>query len=104
MVSDGLNHFASLVRHLRNDFPDYRFSVRRVPYKVDYGRCHKQSNGSFHIRVRKDLEEGVQCLILVHEIAHMLSWETDKHPSDHGGRFGLAYSRAWQSYLRWLET
>jgi hypothetical protein len=98
-----VDYFVSLVRHFKKDFSEYRFSVRRVGMNPDFGDCWKRPDGSFLIRIRKNISEDAQLILLPHEVGHMLSYDTDKHPSQHGPHFGIGYSEAWQSYLRWVN-
>jgi hypothetical protein len=97
--------FRQLVKHLRREFPEYHVSVRRCPHIRDmYGDCLKLDDGSYRIRVERKLPESAAIMVLVHEWSHVLCWDTDTHKSEHGPKFGLAYSRTWRSYLRWLDS
>jgi hypothetical protein len=58
---------------------------------------------SFEILIDKDADQSAQLMLLIHEVAHVLSWHADKHPSEHGKHFGIAYSKAWRMYLPWME-
>ena len=93
----------ALARHLRASFPTYRVRVRRLTLRDAWADCDKQKDGSYLIRIEKRVDATAQTILLIHEWAHVLSWETDRHPSDHGGRFGWAYSRVYQAYLDWLK-
>lgn len=98
------SHFASLVRHFKKEHPHLKLSIRRAKTpSYTIGWCHKEADGSFRIVIRKTTDEEAQQLALVHELAHAISWTTDKHPTDHGSVFGQAYAAAWRSYMRWLN-
>lgn len=99
-----MDYFSSLVRHFKKEFAEYDFSVRRVRLKTDFGYCRKLPSGKFEIRISNSIDEYAQLIVLPHEVGHMLSWEKDTHRSEHGPLFGISYSRAWQSYLRWINT
>lgn len=90
-----------LSRHLRTSFPDEQVTVRRVKLK-DWGYCQKLDDGSFLIQLEKTADRHTQIDTLIHEWAHVLSWEVDNHPSDHGKAFGIAYAKVYQSYLDWV--
>jgi hypothetical protein len=94
------DHVTDLANHFRRDF-GVRLTLRRVPRLRNFGSANRGKDGRFVIKLRKDLCEGGQIAFLIHEMSHVVSWESDTHPSDHGPMFGLAYSDVWQSYLRW---
>lgn len=51
----------------------------------------------FEIRINKYLDENTAVLILLHEISHAHSWDSDKLlPGDHNAIWGIAYSRAYK--------
>ena len=91
---------SELAAHFRREFP-YRVTLRRLPRLRNFGSTVKQKDGSFCIKLRSTLCEGGQIAFLIHEWSHVVSWDSDVHPTDHGPMFGLAYSEVWQSYLRW---
>lgn len=91
---------SDLAEHFRREFR-VRLSLRRVERLRNFGSASRNKDGRFVIKIRKDLCEGGQIAFLIHEMSHVVSWESDTHQSDHGPMFGLAYSEVWQSYLRW---
>lgn len=99
-----MDDFRSLANHFKREFAHIKISIRRVKtphYTI--GDCFKKPDGSFSIRIRKTTDSEAQQLALVHEMAHVLSWDTDMHPSEHGEMFGKAYAVAWRSYKRWTQ-
>lgn len=105
--------YRQLVRYLKARLPEYRFSVRRVKFKTvivddhdctDCGDTDKRKDGSFLIRINSVLDEDTARLVLLHELGHVLSWETDRHPSDHGPEWGKAHAKVWRLYQDWLAT
>lgn len=108
-----MHTYRQLVRHLKVALPEYRVSVRRVklPSYVehdieyqDYGDTDRQRGGKFLIRINRDLDEPAAIFAVLHEYGHVVSWLTDRHPSDHGPEFGKAYARVWRVYQEWLAT
>jgi len=101
----GYEHYYSLLRFLRKNiaFP-YPISIRRVKLPNDrIGDCDFE-NGKFKIRIDRSLPELLAMDILIHEISHALSWESDKHLTDHGPKWGLAYSKTYRTFLQWLKA
>jgi len=99
-----VNHFRSLVSHFKRSLPEYKISVRRVVVPAEYyAFTQKLADKHFRISVGSSMEEPAQIGWLVHEIAHVISWHKDKHHSQHGKHFGIAYSKAWQIYLSWMK-
>lgn len=97
--------FANLVRFLKKQFPEIKFKVyRRSAPKGYWGWCDKNKKGEFIILIDKDTSYGGQVFMLIHELAHALSFDKDKHPSDHGPVFGMAYAKAWRIYQEWVKT
>ncbi len=73
-------------------------SVRRVPLKDGLdGLCEKK-NDRFVIKISKKLPENYSIDVLIHEIAHAVSW--DKEEDIHGPSWGRAYSKVYRMYLR----
>ena len=95
-------NFRSLCRYYRKRFPHLRLEVRITARPIgEYGEC-KPIDGGFRIKLSKRLDEIGLFMVLVHEVAHALSWNIDDHESDHGPHFGAAYAKAWRVYLDWM--
>lgn len=58
-----------------------------------------QINDKFHIKISKDLKETQAIDALIHEMAHCLCWKKEK---EHGNLWGIAYSKVYRAYLKWL--
>lgn len=100
MLRDYKN-FYSLLRFLKKEVPR-TFSVRRVkcPQKT-LGDCVYYKK-QFYIRVDKSLPEDFACDVLVHEVAHCLSWHS-RDKDDHGSAWGRSYAEVYRAYQRWME-
>lgn len=97
--------FRSLANHFKKEFPHLSLSiVRRRNFGKMFGYCQRQDNGRLIIVVHSGVDKDCQIFVLIHELAHAISFHADIHPSDHGGVFGFAYSAAWRSYMRWLAA
>lgn len=92
--------FQSAVRLLREELPP-SLPVKVKRCKVggsDAGDCSKIGN-KFVIRVSSALHDDAAILILFHEWAHALSWESRFMPGDHHVIWGIAYSLVWKTWL-----
>jgi hypothetical protein len=95
-----------------------------LPVTVRTGRLGARLNGDcvrdrnrFVIRVSSELDQNGAIDTLVHEWAHALAWslECDRRMRDfsisaeefqalsHGPAWGVAYSRAWQTFMRIVQ-
>lgn len=98
------DHLLHLANFFRKEFPEHKFKVKRVSLKDDYGNClYYKNNDTYIIFLDKNISKDAQILLFVHEFAHVLSYHKDLHPSDHGPIFGIAYARAWRSYIKWYS-
>jgi len=97
-----MDHFTSLSRHYKREFPHLKLSIRRVRCS-GYGFV-RETEGRLCVRIRTRIDPCLQLILLVHELGHALTYRTDLHPSDHGPIFGQGYATAWRSYLRWMES
>lgn len=79
-------------------------SIRRVRMGNDGWGEAKKIRGKYRITISSSLDDVASVVILLHELAHVLSWEKDTHPSDHGPEFGRAYSKIWRMYLELLDN
>jgi predicted metal-dependent hydrolase len=96
------DEFSDLVAHFKKSFPEISFKVRRCKLRESFwGVCGKAGN-SYQISISNELCLTAQKLVLIHEMGHALSYESDDHPSDHGPSFGEAYAKCWRSYLEWI--
>lgn len=100
-----MQSYRRLVTYLKKNLPEVSLSIRRTKRPShEYGECNIMKDGSFRIRISNEIDEDTAKVILIHEVAHALSWHTDKHHSDHGPRFGIAYARVWRVYQDWLKS
>lgn len=92
-------HLCRYFESMAKDALGVDLSVRRskLPYRLD-GRCC-YTNGRFEIRICRDLDENTAIMVLIHEVAHVWSWEYE----DHGDEWGLAYAMIYRIMLRLLK-
>jgi predicted SprT family Zn-dependent metalloprotease len=74
----------------------------RVPSSMD-GYCSYE-NRRFKIRICHQIDQNAAMETLLHEMAHVLSWRTDRHRSDHGAKWGVAYAKVYRWFLEWAKT
>lgn len=98
-----MKSFDSLARFYRSTFPELRLQIwnRDLGPRL-YGCCELKGD-RFRITLHRDLPDASRVPILIHEMAHALSWHIDDHPTEHGFAFGVGYAAAWRKYLEWLE-
>jgi hypothetical protein len=83
----------------------FPMDVKRVNLTKDDGYCRKEKN-KFVIRIDRKLTENEAVEILLHEVAHALSWNyLDDKLSDeefkkrsHGPTWGVAYAEVYSVY------
>lgn len=92
--------FQNAVRLLREELPpSHPVHVRRCRMSSgDAGDCSKRGN-KFFIRVSDRLHDDAAILILFHEWAHALCWDSKFMPGDHHVVWGIAYALVWKTWL-----
>jgi len=96
--------FSRLARYFKGAYPSVRLSIRRcVMPSGTSADCRKMKDGTYRIRISRDVDATAQEVLLIHELAHAISWDIDTHKSDHGPKFGIAYAKVWRSFLELLE-
>lgn len=101
----GMEHYRKVVKLLKEKFPEHILSVRRLPLsKKIYGDCiYVKKGNKFLIRIRRDLDEDTAIETLLHEMAHVLSWdEWAKTGLEHGPNWGKAFSKIYTFYVEEL--
>lgn len=96
-----MNNFYSLLRFYKKTLKlNHPLYLRRVkmPKNLD-GDCSLLASG-FLIRIERSFEEAMAIEILIHEIAHCLSWDEG---IDHGFSWGRSYSIVYKKFLEWLD-
>ena len=76
----------------------YPVSVRRVPMPVgDYGDATRR-NRRYHVRITKSADIHHALLVLTHEWAHCMTWDscTERDPH-HNPEFGIAWAKAYRA-------
>jgi hypothetical protein len=95
-----MGYFRKVVNMYRRCLPEYTFSVRRVRVPQNcHGDCLKLKDGTFRIRISKDLYEELALETLIHEMAHVLAWDKPGNYT-HGAAWGQAYSKCYRIFLR----
>ena len=78
---------------------DKPISVRRVKLSPTlYGEVYLQKN-KYLIRIDKNLLENSAMDILIHELSHVMAWSCEEH----GREWGIAYSKVYRLYLKWID-
>jgi hypothetical protein len=85
---------------LRKNFPAQRkITVRSAAL------CHQADidlrGGRFIIHIRKGSSLDEKMDSIIHEWAHALTWFGAEQHEDHGGEWGLAYSRIYSTWCKW---
>lgn len=70
--------------------------IRRIKLSSMDGYCQKQQN-CFYIAINRELNEEHSIDVLLHEVAHAMSWDKDK--DEHGPSWGLSYSKVYRKFL-----
>lgn len=106
MSKDGrksFGDFKEIIRLLKKRIPPkFSVKVRRVKLNNNAGDC-EMIGKKFLIRVDSGLSHDAAVLILLHEWAHCLCWDSPKWlpgDKDHHLAWGIAYSHV---YGVWLE-
>jgi hypothetical protein len=79
----------------KSNLAPYPLSIKRVKLKDD-GQCEFK-NKKFFIRINRELPENHSIDVLIHEVAHALSWNKDE--DIHGPSWGKAYSKVYRIFL-----
>lgn len=92
--------FQDAVNLLKEDLPpSLPVLVKRCKMgNEDAGDCSKVGD-RFVIRVSNTLHDDAAILILFHEWAHAVCWESKFMPGDHHVIWGIAYAMVWKTWL-----
>lgn len=95
-------HLYKLMKELRKEFPaDLPIKLFRKKLTGFFGYTTKGKK-YYSIYIDSRLNEDFATYILIHEILHCLSW--DSQQIDHGIEWGKSYSRVYKFYeKRYLE-
>lgn len=93
-----MREFHQVVQIFRKHLSAYKFKVRRLKLAPKfYGTCEKKEGGVFFISISNTLNEDLAIHILIHELAHMLTWD---EPGDlHNTEWGKAYSKVYRMFV-----
>lgn len=96
-----MKYFLKVAKFFKNTLKQ-KISVRRINLQTNIdGLCEKKDN-KFLIRINKNLPENHAVDVLLHEIAHAVSWEKDK--DIHGTNWGKTYSKIYRMFLKEFLT
>ncbi len=95
-----MRYFYRILNHLRKNLPlKSKITVRRTKLpKAKDGDCSYR-NDIFCIRIDKTLPEHSAIDVLLHEIAHVLSWE--ESGDEHSSNWGKSYSLVYRKFLEY---
>lgn len=94
-----MRHYRKLVRELKKRYGP--FSVRRVRLPRGFaGDCFDPVSSGFVIRIDRSLEEQAAMDSLIHEVAHMLSWDEYCAGIDHGPKWARKHRLCYKVYER----
>ena len=87
--------------------PLYPVTLRRckVPDGTwgDTGIAQVKGQPRIQIRVSKDLDDAAALCVVVHELAHAITWRHDGaellRESDHDAEWGVAFARLWRELV-----
>lgn len=89
-------------RYLCKEYIGYKVSVQRKNIRVGSNACcYILEDSTFLIEINNTLSEDMAIQMLIHEFAHVLTWNApEKH---HGPIWGVAYAEVYEVWLRYLE-
>jgi hypothetical protein len=90
--------FRETVKWLRKLHPNIPFGVRRCKTPADRNGDCKWHGDRFILRVSRDIPEYMQIDVLIHEMAHALTWGREEQ--DHGPIWGRRYARLYRAWER----
>lgn len=77
---------------------EYPIKIRRVKLSSKFDGLCEFKGDHFLIKISKNLESEHMIDVLIHEVAHAMSWGMDK--DIHGPSWGLAYSKIYRKFLK----
>ena len=97
------NDLHNLARYLKTQFlPNTPVQIRRLRLENDrWGDCDFDGK-KYKIRIDNRVSEQYAIFFLMHEYAHILAW--DKQQKDHGTSWGIAMSKIYCAYLKWIDA
>jgi len=103
--------FADVVKFLKKSIPPaFPVSARRkygLPEDTaaDCELVERDGKKKFIIRITRKVSNDISVLLILHEWAHAMCWQEDAKIElhDHGPEWGLAYSRVWYTFEKFLD-
>jgi hypothetical protein len=96
--------YRELVNRLKLAYPQYDVSIRRVKIsKKLSGDCDKRGNG-WRIRICNKLNDSESADTLIHEFAHVPSWDEWVATGSHGPQWAKHYARCYKIYEEIAES
>lgn len=95
-------YYYKAVRYLKKNLPLGKVNIRRIKIgRANDGHC-RYKNGCFEVAIDRNLDEFYAIEVLLHELAHVISWGKDE--DDHGTNWGKAYSLVYRKFLEFHES
>ncbi len=100
-----MNLLKKLANRYRKEFPQLKFSVRRVSLSKSFELTgFVYADGKFVIEICKSHKDDMACFLLAHALAHAISWHLCQPPEDpHGRPFWDAYERTYKIYEQFCD-
>ena len=76
---------------------EFEISINKINLKKCQGYCALKNN-KFFIKISKHLSEEHSIDVLLHELAHVITW--NKEIKKHGKIWSIAYGKIYQIYLK----
>lgn len=84
-----------LKKNAESDFP---IKIRRLKLSPKFDGFCEFKKDHFLIKINRNLGTEHMIDVLIHEIAHVMSWGMDE--DIHGPNWGLAYSKIYRKFLK----
>jgi hypothetical protein len=105
MSHEDLRYYYKVVKTIKGKCGcKYPINIRRMKLSSTLcGDCSfDKDNKKFHIRINKNQSIAASIDTIFHEISHCLSWDKDK--DDHGEQWGIAYSKIYRIYEKYIHN
>ena len=100
-----MEFYYKLVKTLKSKYSEYKVSIRRKKLaQTDYANCWFDKKKSlFSIKISSSLEEPAACDSILHEFAHVLSWDEYESGIDHGPKWSAKYRQCYKIYEKMCQ-
>lgn len=95
-----IRNMSGLPRKVKVLFRQVQLS--KMTYELTVGLCDMDEDGRYVITVLDSLSPEHTADVLLHEVSHVIQWETcEPDVEDHGPEFGVIFA---EIYCKWLGT